>query len=158
MASHNAKSNRLNESPLHMLHRAKQCAIDAFSKEVGATGLTPRQLTVLITVAESEGISQTGIGARTGMDRSTTAEIVTRMVNKGLLRRQRVATDTRAYAVKLTVTGRAQLQFTDPIFKRIDALILGSLGIGADNFLDNLGVIEKALSVARRKDILEAAA
>ena len=52
-------------------------------------GLTPRQLAVLITVSQTEGQSQTGLVERTGIDRSTMADIVRRMQRKGLLKRRR---------------------------------------------------------------------
>jgi DNA-binding MarR family transcriptional regulator len=41
--------------------------------------LTPRQLAVLVTVANNEGLSQTGLVDRTGIDRSTLADIVRRL-------------------------------------------------------------------------------
>jgi DNA-binding MarR family transcriptional regulator len=39
-----------------------------------ADGITPRQLAVLVVVAESEGANQADITEQTGIDRSTTAE------------------------------------------------------------------------------------
>ena len=58
--------------------------------------LTPRQLAVLVTVAQNEGLSQTGLVDRTGIDRSTLADIVRRMQRKGLLQRRRTKEDARA--------------------------------------------------------------
>ena len=40
------------------------------------TGLTPRQFIILQAVAEADGLSQTGIMAATGIDRSSTADLV----------------------------------------------------------------------------------
>ena len=76
------KSDRLTRSPLHMLHRASQCAGDVFHGEIGGDDLTPRQYAVLLTVSQNEGISQTGLVERTGVDRSTLADIVRRMLKK----------------------------------------------------------------------------
>ena len=72
--------------------------------------LTPRQLAVLVTVANNEGLSQTGLVDRTGIDRSTLADIVRRLQRKGLLQRRRTKEDARAYAVKLTDEGRRVLR------------------------------------------------
>ena len=58
----------LGRSPVHLLHRAGQCAEELFQAEIGEADLTARQLAVLNTVAENEGLSQTGIVERTGID------------------------------------------------------------------------------------------
>ncbi|MEQ1711924.1 MAG: MarR family transcriptional regulator, partial [Hyphomicrobium sp.] len=55
---------------------------------MGAADLTPRQYAVLITVAQNEGLSQTNLVDKTGIDRSTLADIVRRMLKKGLLQRR----------------------------------------------------------------------
>ena len=85
---------RLQRSPLHLLHRAGQCAGDVFNAEMQLGDLTPRQYAVLVTVAGNEGLSQTDLVESTGIDRSTLADIVRRMLKKGLLQRRR----TRAWA------------------------------------------------------------
>ena len=59
--------------------------------------LTPRQLAVIITVAQNEGLSQTGILDATGIDRSTLADVVRRLTKKRLLQRRRTREDARAY-------------------------------------------------------------
>ena len=89
--------------------------------------LTPRQLAVLVTVANNEGVSQTGLVERTGIDRSTLADIVSRMLKKGLLQRRRTKEDARAYAVKLTEEGRRILRSSDPLAKKVDERILEAL-------------------------------
>ena len=55
-----SQSDRLSRSPIHLLHRAGQCAGDVFHAEMKDGDLTPRQLAVLVTVAGNEGLSQTG--------------------------------------------------------------------------------------------------
>lgn len=97
------------QSAIHLLHRAGQCAGDVFTQQVKAAGLTPRQYIVLSTVAQHEGLNQTDLVGKTGIDRSTLADIVRRMLNKGLIYRQRKLHDARAYAVYLTEAGKAML-------------------------------------------------
>jgi hypothetical protein len=63
----------LGRSAVHVLHRAGQCAEELFQAEIGDVDLTAR-LAVLNTVAENEGLSQTGIVERTGIDRSVGSE------------------------------------------------------------------------------------
>ena len=141
------KTDRLGRSPLHMLHRAGQCAGDVFHGEVKDNDLTPRQFAVLATVAQNEGVSQTGLVERTGIDRSTLADIVRRMLKKGLLQRRRTKEDARAYAVKLTEEGRRTLKMAEPVARKVDDRILEGLPAKQrEQFLDDLTTIVATLS------------
>jgi DNA-binding MarR family transcriptional regulator len=117
--------NGLDRSPIHLLHRAGQCAADIFQAEMA--DLTPRQLAVLMTVATDEGANQTELVNATGVDRSTLADIVRRLCRKGLLQRRRRREDTRAYAVKLTDEGRRVLTAANPVARRVDERLLAAL-------------------------------
>ena len=75
-------SNGLDRSPIHLLHRASQCAADIFQAEIGRDELTPRQLAVLMAVSQNEGASQTDLVQATGVDRSTMADLVRRLHRK----------------------------------------------------------------------------
>ena len=106
--------NRLDRSPIHLLHRVEQYAGDVFHEEMNQAGLTPRQYAVLLTVSQNEGLSQTSLVDKTGIDRSTLADIIRRMLKKGLLRRKRTKEDARAYAVRLTAKGKEALSSALP--------------------------------------------
>src|SRR5690606_13608217 len=86
-----------------------------------------RQYALLAAVAEAEGSSQTDLVAMTGIDRSTLAELTARMIAKGLLERERSATDARAKTVRLSETGRAALEATQPRVRAADKRILSLL-------------------------------
>src|SRR5215510_4782599 len=140
-------SDRLQRSPIHLLHRAGQCAGDVFHAEMMNGELTPRQFAVLYTVANNEGLSQTGLVERTGIDRSTLADIVRRMQRKGLLQRRRTKEDARAYAVKLTDEGRKALRTAEPLARRVDDRILEALpGKQRDQFINDLVAIVDTLN------------
>ena len=149
MARHKAREMavvRLERSPIHLLHRAGQCASDVFQGEMGAGDLTPRQYAVLVAVSQNEGSSQTNLVERTGVDRSTLADIVRRMLKKGLLQRRRTKDDARAYAVKLTDEGWRILKAADPLARRVDEKILAALpGQQRERFLQDLTLIVEAL-------------
>jgi len=115
----------LDCSPIHLLHRAGQCAVEVFQAEI--PDLTPRQLAVLMTMASDEGASQTKLAKTTGIDYMTLAEVVKRLVRKGLLRRRRTRKDARAYAVKLTDQGRLVLTAALPAGRRVDERVIGAL-------------------------------
>ena len=96
-------------SVLHLLHRAGQKADALFAQHIGKSPLTARQFAILHAVAKADGLSQTAIMAATGIDRSSTAELVRRLVAQGWLTRRRTRRDQRLYAVRLTARGRHAL-------------------------------------------------
>ncbi len=113
---------------------------------MGEGDLTPRQYAVLVAVSQNEGLSQTHLVEKTGVDRSTLADIVRRMLKKGLLQRRRTRDDARAYAVKLTEEGWRILKTVDPLAKRVDDKILAALpGQQRERFLQDLTLIVEAL-------------
>jgi DNA-binding MarR family transcriptional regulator len=141
------RNNELQRSPIHLLHRAGQSAAEIFGNEMTA-GLTPRQLAVLMTVAHSEGASQTRIVEATGIDRSTLADVVRRLVKRKLLQRRRTRQDARAYAVTLTEEGWRVLRAAEPVAKRVDQHVLDALPTGRrEQFIGSLLAIVGALQV-----------
>ena len=117
----------LNTSAVHLIHRASQAASELFAARAGKTGITPRQFAVLVTVAQNEGLSQTGLVDRTGIDRSTLADIIRRMIQRGLLQRKRTRQDARAYAVRLSEHGREILQQAIPAVQLAEQELLAEL-------------------------------
>ncbi|WP_284358926.1 MarR family winged helix-turn-helix transcriptional regulator [Candidatus Phycosocius spiralis] len=116
-----------NESPSHLLHRAQQFAAELHIAALGAQGLTQRQLAVLAVLAHQDGVSQSDLVAKTGIDRSTLAEMVARMVTKGLATRVRSQSDSRANAVSLTELGRTVFEAALPKLADNDAGVLARL-------------------------------
>ncbi len=99
----------LGESPTHLLHRALQLALDFHAEAAGPAAITQRQFTVLAAAGQAEGMTQNDLVRATGIDRSTLADLVARMLTKGLLERERSATDARANTVRVSPTGRLAL-------------------------------------------------
>ena len=125
-----ANRNILLHPPVSdLLHRAGQLADDAFVR-YSTVQLTPRQFAVLSCVAEQDGLSQTDIVERTGVDRSTLADLIPRLLRKGLLRRSRSKDDARRNEVHLTVRGRSVLQSALVAARRTDVTILECLTNG----------------------------
>jgi DNA-binding MarR family transcriptional regulator len=139
------RNDPLHRSPIHLLHRAGQSAEQIFDGQI-AGNLTPRQLAVLTAVAQNKGVSQTGIVDATGIDRSTLADIVRRLVKRKLLQRRRTRHDARAYAVTLTEEGWRLLRAAEPLAKRIDQRVLDALPAGhREQFIASLLAIVNAL-------------
>jgi DNA-binding MarR family transcriptional regulator len=138
-------TTQLERSATHLIHRAGQCATDIFQVEALSSGLTPRQFAVLMTIAEEEGLTQTDLVDRTGIDRSTVADIVARLVSRGLIHRKRAKQDGRAYAIKLTSQGWKGLRDAEPAAAATDSRLLAALPPAKrQEFLDILALIVDA--------------
>ncbi|MDX2257785.1 MAG: MarR family transcriptional regulator [Hyphomicrobiaceae bacterium] len=156
-----APAMSLEHSPIHLLHRAGQCAGDIFLAEMGGEDLTPRQYAVLVAIAHNEGLSQTNLVTMTGIDRSTLADIIRRMLKKGLVQRRRTKEDARAYAVKLSDQGRRVLKAAEPLARRVDQRILDALPASErDRFVadlvkivDVLGRLDAAMAATVKADL-----
>ncbi|MDP8916204.1 MAG: MarR family transcriptional regulator [Pseudomonadota bacterium] len=136
---------KLQRSPSHLLHRALQHALDIYVEAAGAGAPTQRQFAVLAAVAENEGLTQTDLVRATGIDRSTLADLVARMIGKQLLARERSPTDGRANTVRLTQRGRAALREAAPKVAEADARILDLVPARArDSFLSVLLAFSEA--------------
>jgi DNA-binding MarR family transcriptional regulator len=135
----------LDASPVHLLHRAGQRAAEIFDNAVGSKGLTPRQYAILLALSENEGVSQTDLVERTGIDRSTLADVVRRMIKKGLVLRRRTKEDQRAYAVRLSEKGRIALSDTVAAANTADQRVLGAVPAEKrKQFLENLAAVASA--------------
>ena len=99
----------LAETPSHLMRRCHQLYGDLYSREAGARDLTKQQFTVLCALEHHDGVSQTALVETTGIDRSTLAEMVRRMLDRGLLSRERTEEDQRANAVAITPSGRKEI-------------------------------------------------
>ena len=132
--------------------RAQQFSFDMFAKEVGTDGLTPRQFAVLQAVSENPGLSQTDLVKRTGIDRSTLADMISRMLAKGLLTRHRTKDDARANSVSVTASGKRAMAAANARVMRADTAVMKAVPKGQQAaFLKALNAISKQM------DELEAA-
>jgi DNA-binding MarR family transcriptional regulator len=143
----------LDASPSHLLHRALQLALDIYALDAESSGLTQRQFAVLCAVSNDEGLSQTGLVRATGIDRSTLADMVARMIAKGLLARERSTADARANTVRLTEFGRAALNAAAPRVEAADQRLLELLGAKKrEAFMESLRKLAKASEAAIGSD------
>lgn len=142
----------LSDSPGHLLRRAQQYSFDLFSKEIGDSRLTPRQFAVLLTVQQNEGLSQTDLVRLTGIDRSTLADMISRLINRGLLTRTRTKEDARANSVKISAAGKRELSSHLAKVRKAEKAILGPVPAS-----QRAGFLKSLKAIAAAADALEAA-
>ncbi len=153
------RSGGLAVSPSHLMHRVLQLALDIYAEETGSGGLTQRQFAVLEAVSQKSGLTQTDLVRATGIDRSTLADLVSRMTTKGLLDREKSTIDARAKAVRLAPAGEAALQAARPKVEAADKRILALLPKAKrDGFLGLLAELAGEADAAPDKARAEAKA
>lgn len=154
-----SKRGGLSASPSHLMHRVLQLALDIYSEEAGADGLTQRQFAVLEAVSHKSGLTQTDLVRATGIDRSTLADLVSRMTVKGLLDREKSSIDARAKAVRLSPKGQEALDAARPRVEAADKRIMALLPKGKrDGFLELLAELAGEADAAPDKAKAEARA
>jgi DNA-binding MarR family transcriptional regulator len=118
----------IDRSIIHLLHRASQRATEIFALETRSFDITARQYAVLLAVAQQEGLSQTDLVRLTGIDRSTLADVVQRLLRRGIIEREKTTQDGRTYAVTLSARGHELLEAIKPHARRADRTVLSCLG------------------------------
>jgi DNA-binding MarR family transcriptional regulator len=142
------KSNgsfELAVAPSHLLRRCYQYHGDLFQRETGARDLTKQQFALLSALEQHDGASQTELVDITGIDRSTLAEMIRRMRDRGLVMRERTEDDMRANSVALTFSGRKAVKANKAAADKADRGLLDPLPAAErQRFLRLLGMIAAA--------------
>jgi DNA-binding MarR family transcriptional regulator len=148
---------RLEQSPSHLLHRAEQLAADRFTQLVGADNVTLRQFAVLAAINNTPGLSQSDLVRATGVDRSTMADMMTRMEKRGWVTRTASTLDARAHSVRLAPAGESILTTATNHARAADAAILDALPrTNRRTFLNTLTKLGKISDQAAAKAEKEA--
>jgi DNA-binding MarR family transcriptional regulator len=104
----------LHAAPGHLLRRAQQLHAAVFAEVVSEADLTTPQFAVLTALRSSPGIDQVRLSQTLGIDRSTIADVASRLEERGLIKRQRDKQDARRNILSLTPAGRALHDRTMP--------------------------------------------
>ena len=135
----------LSEAPSHLIRRCQQFYGDLYARESGARELTKQQFTLLAALEHNDGASQTTLVEITGIDRSTLAEMVRRMLEKDLLSRERTEEDQRANAVAISPSGRKALRSARNAADRAEKALLEVLPMpDRQKFIRSLAQIAEA--------------
>ena len=139
---------RLSESPSHLLRRAEQFAAAIFLRAEATGSITLRQSVLLAAIAEADGASQSNLVTATGVDRSTLAEMMARMEQRGLITRSAAEDDGRAKSVSLTSEGRRRLEGALPAMREVDKALLAALPVNRrSSFKSTLLALAEAADV-----------
>jgi MarR family transcriptional regulator, lower aerobic nicotinate degradation pathway regulator len=114
----------LNERPGYLLWRARHIADSIFTYECREFGITSSQYVVLAVVKETAGTDQVSVSRIAGLDRFTTALVLTNLIKRKLILRERSASDRRRYSLRLSAQGFETLKRILPGAARARARLL----------------------------------
>lgn len=89
-------------------------------------GLRISEWRLIAVLAESEGLSQQGLGARTQMDKVTVSRAAIALVDRGLVGRAPNPGDQRSHVLTLTPAGRALYAEVAPKALEIERRLFGA--------------------------------
>lgn len=112
--------------PGHLLRRALQVMNLLWDEEVSRT-ITSPQFAALNALYQEPGIDQVTLGQRVSLDRSTVADVVSRLSARGLIRSERDARDGRRKVISLTPKGLHALQQLIPRTHAMTGRLVGGL-------------------------------
>lgn len=118
------------------------------SRHIRSMRLTPSQFDVIATLGDTDGMTCSELSAHTLVTKGTLTGVLDRLIKKGLIRREQVASDRRSVKIRLTEKGAAlfrktfasHIAFLRPFFQRAlnskDAVVARDLLIRLrDSFL-----------------------
>lgn len=97
------------DRPGFLLRRCHQISVSIFRESCAELDLTPAQFGVLYAVEQNPGVEQIGVARMLGLDRSTTANVVDRLISRDLVRRDGHASDRRRCSLTITRKGAQML-------------------------------------------------
>ncbi|MEV1061887.1 MarR family transcriptional regulator [Streptomyces sp. NPDC050263] len=94
----------LTSHPGHLARRLQQAHYLLWNTMVSEE-ITSPQFAVLNALVAEPGLDQRTVGERVGLDRSTVAEVISRLIRRGLLDKVRDPQDGRRFLLRLTEDG-----------------------------------------------------
>ena len=116
----------LSRHPGHLLRRALQVMNLLWTEEVSKT-ITSSQFAALNALHREPNIDQRTLGERISLDRSTMADVVARLTERGAIEWSRDVRDGRRKTIRLTAKGERTLQELIPRTHRMTARLVNAL-------------------------------
>lgn len=110
----------------HLIRRAEQVHTALWFAEI-PNGLTLPQYAVLLVLAGQPRIDQRRLGDHASLDKSTAADVLSRLIRQGLVGRLRDPLDGRRNLLQLTRAGQAALTAITPRVLRVQQRVLAPL-------------------------------
>ena len=127
------------ETPGHLIRRAHQAHTQLWA-EVVPVDITGSQYIILCALAVHGDLDQATVGRLTSLDRSSIAELASRMAQRGLIQRGRDERDGRKRVLRITEEGSRTVAEAAPYVLRLGQRLLAQFDEEERaRFLDYLG-------------------
>lgn len=110
----------------HLIRRAQQRHNALWQQEV-SNRVSSVQYAAMTTLQRSPGMSQNDLGAALDLDRSTIADLVSRMVARGVISREQDDAGRRRNVLRLTPMGAAEVNQLRPRVERVNQMLTVAL-------------------------------
>ncbi|MER5894015.1 MarR family transcriptional regulator [Streptomyces sp. NPDC001876] len=127
----------LSSHPGHLARRLQQ-AHHLLWNTIVSEEITSPQFAVLNALTAEPGLDQRTVGERVGLDRSTVAEVITRLLRRGLLDKVRDPHDGRRFLLRLTDDGVRTHRRLAVRTARMNQVFLGPLSADEQQVLFDL--------------------
>ena len=123
-------------TPGYQIRRLHQLSVAVFLDCLQHVNLTPIQYTILVIIDMEPGVEQTSIASRAGLDASTVADVVKRLVKHGMIKREVGIRDKRSRVAFITSSGKVAITDAAPLIEDAIQSMLSPLAIDEQqNFL-----------------------
>jgi DNA-binding MarR family transcriptional regulator len=108
-AVHKADNDyQLEDQVGYKLRLASQRHLEIFSRHL--PDMTPTQFSILVRLREVGEVSQNQLGRLVAMDAATTKGVISRLIDRGLVRSRQDGADLRRLQISLTPEGQTKVQ------------------------------------------------
>jgi DNA-binding MarR family transcriptional regulator len=98
-----------------------------FERALAEQKLRPRGYLLLLVLRDEGTMAQHALGARIGMDRTTTMQVMQALEEQGLVQRRDDPEDRRVYRVSLTAAGRRLVASLEGRIRRVETELLAPI-------------------------------
>jgi DNA-binding MarR family transcriptional regulator len=131
--------------PGFLIRRMHQIHTFLFAQETGEFNITPVQYSLLTTLESLGEMDQNTLAIEVGLERSSVAEVIPRLNERGLVRRTQAEHDKRLRLVKLTPAG-----------KRLIRKMASAVQRAHDRTIEHLSPIERDVFMLQMIRLVEA--
>lgn len=111
------------------------------TQEFAQLDISSGHLPFLLSLHHHDGISQEELSLIVGVDKTTTARAIKKLVTQGYVTRRHTEKDKRFYSLSLTTKGKNIIPFLERTTKKLNAVL--SYGLTADEKQSVLHILAK---------------
>ena len=128
----------LRRSPGPLIRRVHQIGVSIFADEFKEKDITPLQFSILWVLTTHSGEDQASLAQYVALDRTTCSNIVSRLEERGYLRREVDPENKRAKLVYITDAGRELFREVEVLMEKVSKRLLKPLNLEERKIFLNL--------------------